>query len=65
MTREKGYAYNRRFCASGAGRNNNEQFSKSQQWFGQDKQHSTLNHNFNKIFSIGSGCGQTEFFFPA
>jgi hypothetical protein len=34
---------------------------KSELWFGQDKQLSTLVVNFNKIFSISSGYGQTNF----
>jgi hypothetical protein len=36
-------------------------FSKSQQWFGQDKQLSTSNLIFNKITLIGSGSRQTEY----
>jgi len=38
---------------------------KANQLSGQDKQLSTSVFNFNKIFSISSGCGQTEFYFPA
>jgi hypothetical protein len=32
---------------------------------GLDKQRSALVLNFDKIFSIISGCGQTEHYFPA
>jgi hypothetical protein len=35
--------------------------TKWQQWFGLDKQGSTFNLNFNKIISISSGFGQTEY----
>jgi len=34
---------------------------KSKLWFGLDKQLSILILKFNFIFSIGSGCGQTEY----
>ena len=37
---------------------------KSRLWFGQDKQLLTLVLKFNLIFSISSGCGQTECYFP-
>ncbi|WP_153799505.1 hypothetical protein [Foetidibacter luteolus] len=37
---------------------------KSKLWFGLDKQLSTLVLTFNFIFSISSGCGQTEHEFP-
>jgi hypothetical protein len=35
-------------------------FSKSQQWLGQDKQLSTSNLIFNKTILVGSGSRQTE-----
>jgi len=53
------------FCASGADGRPMNNFSKANQWFGLDKQLSTLNHNFSKNISISSGSRQTEFYFSA
>jgi hypothetical protein len=39
-------------------------FFIAQLQFGQEKQRSALVLNFNKIFSISSGWGRTEVYFP-